>query len=145
MKIHFLLLIYLLFLILDICSSLVHNYYIGKIENRNKMETLMVKSKRRLSYNQQETAISETLTYPDRLGPYGGKIEAVHVRVAQSMAEGRVFISKGEIGNTQIEIVVEADRSTYLFCNYTIYGVRPFERKKRVKFNKYKEIKRDEL
>lgn len=107
----------------------------------------MMKSRRRDSPNQQEMALQETLTYPDRLGPYGGKIEAIHVIASQSMAEGRLFITRGQIGSTSIEIVVEADRSTYLLCNYTVYGVRPFERTKRVRFYKNKARKKshDEL
>lgn len=126
--------LFLLFLYFDLAHLIVHNYYLGKFELRSKMDILLMRSKRRDSRYEQETAM--TLTYPERLGPYGGKIEAVHVIVSQSMAEGRLFITRGQIGSTSIEIVVEADRSTYLMCNYTVYGVRPFERTKRVKFHK---------
>lgn len=43
-------------------------------------------------------------------------------------------LTHGGIGGTFFEMVVEADHTTYIVCNYTVYGKKPFTRTRRVKF-----------
>lgn len=54
-------------------------------------------------------------------------------------------LTKGHIGATSFEMIVEADHTMYLVCNYTVYGVKPFQRRKRVRVESKKILFRDEL
>lgn len=129
---------------------MIHNYYLGKYENSSSMDILLRRSQKVESKSGTEEWLAETLTYPFHLGPYGGRVLAVHVKVRQTGVGGRLFISQGQIGaTTQLEMVVEADMSQYLECNYTVYGEQPFTRTTRVRFSKQqnnrKQLKHDEL
>lgn len=57
--------------------------------------------------------------------------------------ESTFSLTKGHIGGTFFEIIVEAENTLYLVCNYTVYGQKPFTRAQRVRFPKKR--RKDEL
>lgn len=61
-----------------------HNYYLGKYEKKDSMHILFRRSQRSETKSGRDEWLSETLTYPYNLGPYGGRVLAVHVGVTQS-------------------------------------------------------------
>lgn len=128
----------------------IHNYYLGHYEKRRSLDLLFRKSVSNSS-DKGEYWMVQTLTYPLNLGPYGGKILAVHVGVQQTSNMGRMTqvllrllqmtylysplnsrLTHGIIGSNSIELVVEADQTSYIICNYTIYGEKPFNRTARM-------------
>lgn len=54
-------------------------------------------------------------------------------------------LTRGQIGGTHFEMIVEADHTMFLVCNYTVYGEKPFKRTKRVRFPQKLDVVRDEL
>lgn len=61
-----------------------HNYYLGKYENRGRMNLLFTRSQKSESNSGKDEWLAATLTYPLNLGPYGGLVLAVHVQVTQT-------------------------------------------------------------
>lgn len=135
---------FLILLVPVTISAVTHNYYLGKYENIKKMNILMRKSLRTDSKT-VEDLLAETLTYPSNLGAYGGVVQAIHVAVRQSSLIGRLYITYGGIGNSFIEMVAEAEQSTFIEANYTVYGELPFVRKFRVKYPKKQPYTHGEL
>lgn len=79
--------------VLGITQSLDYhrNFYLGKYENRDKMDILFRRSQRSESKSGKDERLAETLTYPYSLGPYGGLVQAIHVEYKQSTSNvGRI-------------------------------------------------------
>lgn len=82
-----LLLLLLLLSPTTIWADFTSHYYLGRYEQRRKMDILFRRSQRTESESGRDKWLAETITYPQNLGPYGGQVLAVHVVVRQSSTD----------------------------------------------------------
>lgn len=75
---------------------------------------------------------SKSFSYPTRLqsvfkyppiGALGAAVTFIEIDVQQGSKAGRAFLSSGGIGQSNVQVVIEAEDTTYLSYDGKVYGI----------------------
>lgn len=126
-----------IFLLIPVDGADLWEYYLGEYEDIVEYSTVLATGSKIRKFKEKQSN-RLTITYPEDLGPQGGEVKGGYFRVGMSNDRGRLIITEGGIGKHILEVIVEAELSSFIECNYTIYGSEPFRRATRVR-NRAKE------